>query len=223
MSAIDGELSATAPLPAVRAGGRPWSRDDMTAWLLVAPAVLSIIALFIVPIGYVLLLSVTDPTVSLDHYRRLFTVPLYTSVMVEYVQDLADRHRRLPAARLSPRLCDGAPRRLAGGRLPRRRGHEFLDRLRRAHLCLAGDPRQQGAGFRPLWLGRLGKAAAAPVHVVQLDAGHDPYPAALHGARALRRDAQDRSLLHARRRGSRRPTVHAHSATSSCRSACPAW
>jgi putative spermidine/putrescine transport system permease protein len=30
----------------------------------------------------VLLLSVTDPTVSLAHYRRLFTVPLYTNVML---------------------------------------------------------------------------------------------------------------------------------------------
>ena len=39
-------------------------------------------ALFIVPIGYVLLLSVTDPTVSLEHYRRLFTVPLYTGVLL---------------------------------------------------------------------------------------------------------------------------------------------
>jgi putative spermidine/putrescine transport system permease protein len=38
--------------------------------------------LFIVPIGYVLLLSITDPTVSLDHYRRFFTVPLYANVMV---------------------------------------------------------------------------------------------------------------------------------------------
>jgi putative spermidine/putrescine transport system permease protein len=64
------------------AGRRPTSRDGMAAWLLVAPAALSIIVLFIIPIGYVLLLSVTDPTVSLAHYRRLFTVPLYTSVMV---------------------------------------------------------------------------------------------------------------------------------------------
>jgi putative spermidine/putrescine transport system permease protein len=58
------------------------THDSMTAWLLVAPAVLSIIALFIVPIGYVLLLSVTDPTVGLEHYRRLFTVPLYANVMI---------------------------------------------------------------------------------------------------------------------------------------------
>jgi putative spermidine/putrescine transport system permease protein len=54
----------------------------MTAWLLVAPAALAILLLFIIPIGYVLLLSVTDPTISLDHYRRIFTVPLYSGVML---------------------------------------------------------------------------------------------------------------------------------------------
>jgi putative spermidine/putrescine transport system permease protein len=55
--------------------------DELTGWLLVAPAVLTIVVLFIVPIGYVLVLSVTDPTVSLEHYRRLFTVPLYAGVL----------------------------------------------------------------------------------------------------------------------------------------------
>src|SRR5215475_11513317 len=74
-------MSKAAPMQAVRRRG-PMSRDGLTAWLLVAPAVLCIIVLFIVPIGYVLLLSVTDPTVSLDHYRRFFTVPLYANVMV---------------------------------------------------------------------------------------------------------------------------------------------
>src|SRR5262245_19240164 len=73
-------MSKAASMQAVRRRG-PMSRDGLTAWLLVAPAVLCIIVLFIVPIGYVLLLSVTDPTVSLDHYRRFFTVPLYANVM----------------------------------------------------------------------------------------------------------------------------------------------
>lgn len=58
------------------------SRDGMTAVLLVAPAIVSIVVLFVIPIGYVLLLSVTDPSVSLDHYRRLFTVPLYANVLL---------------------------------------------------------------------------------------------------------------------------------------------
>jgi putative spermidine/putrescine transport system permease protein len=58
------------------------SREGVTGALLVAPAVLTIVVLFVIPIGYVLLLSVTDPSVSLAHYRRLFTVPLYAGVMV---------------------------------------------------------------------------------------------------------------------------------------------
>src|SRR5690242_7826578 len=58
------------------------SREGLTAALLVAPATLAIGVLFVVPIGYVLLLSVTDPSVSLAHYRRLFTVPLYSNVMI---------------------------------------------------------------------------------------------------------------------------------------------
>ncbi len=68
-------------MQAVRGRGLT-SRDGMTAAMLVAPAVMSIVVLFVIPIGYVLLLSVTDPSVSLDHYRRLFTVPLYASVLL---------------------------------------------------------------------------------------------------------------------------------------------
>src|SRR5260370_25100881 len=56
--------------------------EGVTAALLVAPAALTIIVLFVLPIGYVLLLSVTDPTLSLDHYRPLFNIPLYADVMV---------------------------------------------------------------------------------------------------------------------------------------------
>jgi len=35
-----------------------------------------------VPIAYVLLLSVTDPRLSFAHYQRIFTVPVYTRVML---------------------------------------------------------------------------------------------------------------------------------------------
>ncbi len=81
MTAIDGNLSVSE-MPAAKAAGHRWSRDEMTAWLLIAPAVLAIVVMFIVPVGYVLLLSITDPTVSLAHYQRLFTVPLYTNVLI---------------------------------------------------------------------------------------------------------------------------------------------
>jgi putative spermidine/putrescine transport system permease protein len=73
-------MSKAATMQAVR--GRGLSRDGMTAALLVAPAVATIVVLFVIPIGYVLLLSVTDPSVSLAHYRRLFTVPLYANVLL---------------------------------------------------------------------------------------------------------------------------------------------
>jgi putative spermidine/putrescine transport system permease protein len=53
-----------------------------TIALLVAPAVVYLLALFVVPVGNVLLLSITDPRLSLEHYRRLFTVPLYADVML---------------------------------------------------------------------------------------------------------------------------------------------
>jgi putative spermidine/putrescine transport system permease protein len=75
------QMSKASSMQAVRGRGLT-SRDGLTAWLLVAPAALCIVTLFIIPIGYVLLLSVTDPTVGLDHYRRLFTVPLYANVMI---------------------------------------------------------------------------------------------------------------------------------------------
>src|SRR6195256_632634 len=74
-------MSKAASMQAGRGRG-PMSRDGMSAALLVAPAALSIVVLFVIPIGYVLLLSVTDPSVSLAHYRRLFTVPLYASVLL---------------------------------------------------------------------------------------------------------------------------------------------
>jgi putative spermidine/putrescine transport system permease protein len=74
-------MSKAASMQAVHRRGLT-SRDGMSAALLVAPAVVSIVLLFVIPIGYVLLLSVTDPSVSLDHYRRLFTVPLYASVLL---------------------------------------------------------------------------------------------------------------------------------------------
>lgn len=52
-----------------------------TPWLLLAPACLFLALAFALPLAQVLVLSVTDPAVSLAHYRRVFTTPLYLSVM----------------------------------------------------------------------------------------------------------------------------------------------
>lgn len=55
---------------------------DWVAYAMLAPAILFLAACFIVPIGYVLALSVTDPTVSLAHFQRLLTVPVYVKVLL---------------------------------------------------------------------------------------------------------------------------------------------
>src|SRR5215471_5137102 len=61
---------------------RPQLGPGPTPWLLIAPATAFLIVLFVVPIGFVLIRSVTDPALSLAHYRRILTVPLYTGVML---------------------------------------------------------------------------------------------------------------------------------------------
>ena len=73
--------AAPAPRPKPRVRARRLG-EGAVAGLLIAPAALTILVLFVIPIASVLLLSVTDPTVSLAHYRRLFTVPLYAGVML---------------------------------------------------------------------------------------------------------------------------------------------
>src|SRR6516165_50191 len=130
----------------------------------------------------------------------------------DWLRAPAQRHRSDGVARSLPpllhrsalRLRDGATQRRRGCRLSRRGGLELLDRLRGPHLCLADHSRQQGTTRRNLRLGRMGQTAPTAVHLVQLDARHDPRPPPLHGTGALRRHAQDRSLLRAGGRGARR-------------------
>jgi putative spermidine/putrescine transport system permease protein len=76
---VAGELSAAARR--TEAGPRS-AKGNATAWLLIAPSCLALVVLFVVPIAYVLLLSLTDPRLSIVHYQRIFTVPVYTRVMV---------------------------------------------------------------------------------------------------------------------------------------------
>lgn len=58
------------------------SKSAAAPWLLLGPSCVVLVLLFVVPIGYVLMLSVTDPRLALAHYQRIFTVPLYTRVLV---------------------------------------------------------------------------------------------------------------------------------------------
>jgi len=57
-------------------------RGHAAAWLLLGPSSVALTLLFVLPIGLMLITSVTDPRVSLAHYQRIFTVPLYTHVML---------------------------------------------------------------------------------------------------------------------------------------------
>lgn len=76
-----GGLTATSALRPATSVGR-LRGNTATAWLLLAPSCLVLLLLFVVPIGYVLLLSVTDPRLGLAHYARVVTVPLYARVLV---------------------------------------------------------------------------------------------------------------------------------------------
>jgi len=71
-------IAVTADLPAaahVRRG------EAITAALLFAPCVAFLVALFILPVIYVLALSVTDPAPSVQHFVRIFTVPIYLKIL----------------------------------------------------------------------------------------------------------------------------------------------
>lgn len=61
---------------------RQWrSRANLSAWTLSAPAVLFIAALFVYPLLDVVVISFTDPTLSLANYREFFSSPLYSRVL----------------------------------------------------------------------------------------------------------------------------------------------
>lgn len=51
-------------------------------WLLISPVVVFLAVAFLIPIGLVAWLSVTEPTASLAHYQRILSSPLYLGVLV---------------------------------------------------------------------------------------------------------------------------------------------
>ncbi len=52
-----------------------------TAWLLLAPALIFILGAFLVPLGYMIWLSVSDPVLSLDNYYAVLAQPFYSAVL----------------------------------------------------------------------------------------------------------------------------------------------
>jgi len=78
---VAGGLSPAAS-PGAELGVRAARRGRAAAWLLLGPPSLVLTFLFVLPIALMLVTSVTDPHLSLAHYQRIFTVPLYTHVML---------------------------------------------------------------------------------------------------------------------------------------------
>ena len=76
-----GGLSPAATL-GTAVGSRTARRGNVAAWLLLGPPSLVLMLLFVLPIGLMLVTSITDPRLSLAHYQRILTVPLYTHVML---------------------------------------------------------------------------------------------------------------------------------------------
>ena len=79
-------MNATSVRPADTHAGkkafRPLrSRANLSAWMLSAPAILFIAVLFVYPLLDVIVISFTDPTLSLANYREFFSSPLYSRVL----------------------------------------------------------------------------------------------------------------------------------------------
>lgn len=61
--------------------GKPVWRRNLAGYGLVAPITVFLALAFLLPLGFVFGLSVTEPSVSLDHFRRIVNVPAYLTVM----------------------------------------------------------------------------------------------------------------------------------------------
>ncbi len=81
-SGLPAGRAGRSPRPTRQARNRMVRREGLHVGLLLAPAMLSLVVLFVLPIGYMLVTSVTDPVISLNNYRRLLTVPVYANVML---------------------------------------------------------------------------------------------------------------------------------------------
>ena len=193
LHAVAGELSGVALRPASTVRG---ARRNATAWLLLAPSCLALVLLFVVPIGYVLLLSVTDPRLSLAHYQRIFTVPVYTRVMVNtFVTSLIVTTLCLvigyPIAYVMARRADWVSTLLLTI-VAMSFWTGFLVRTY-AWLVILGSKGPVAAAYGALG---LGKAPQLLFTHVQLDAGHDAHPAAVHDPGPLRGDEEGSMPTH---------------------------
>ncbi len=173
----------------------PWRRSrggSAPQWVLLGPALVFVGVMFALPIGQVLLLSVTDPAVSLAHYRRVFTTPFYLTVLAttfrtSLIVTLACLVLGYPLAYVMARR---------GGRIAVillaavgiAFWTSFLVRTY-AWMVILGARGPVAAAMQ--WVG-----IASPPQLLfttfGLDARHDAHPAAVHGDGPLRRHEEDR-------------------------------
>lgn len=69
------------PPPVAEHASREKRRETRATLTLLAPCTVFLIALFVIPIAYVLVLSITDPRLSLLQFERVFATPLYLHVL----------------------------------------------------------------------------------------------------------------------------------------------
>jgi putative spermidine/putrescine transport system permease protein len=62
-------------------GVRPSRLMPGPTFILLAPCVAFLLVLFVIPVAYVLVLSVTDPSLSLLQFERVFSTPLYLHIL----------------------------------------------------------------------------------------------------------------------------------------------
>lgn len=61
--------------------GKPAWHRNLAGYGLMAPITVFLVLAFLLPLGFVFMLSVTEPSVTPDHFLRIFNVPAYLSVM----------------------------------------------------------------------------------------------------------------------------------------------
>lgn len=77
---------ATSPVQTVEMessaiAGAVSSRTNLSAWILATPAVLFIAVLFVYPLFEIVVISFTEPNVSLGNYREFFSSTIYSRVL----------------------------------------------------------------------------------------------------------------------------------------------
>lgn len=74
-------LATTQETTASAARQHRGGASDSGAWLMLAPVTLFMVVFFILPLGYMVWISLSDPMLSLANYKRVFTSALIGRVM----------------------------------------------------------------------------------------------------------------------------------------------